>query len=240
MSSTNSIAAKKNDSSNNNNSRTDKGVVVCFTGISNVREKERLVQIVHGLGGECTREFDVRIDTHLVAYRPIGDKYWTAVRNNTTVNNGHKMLRIVKPSWLEESWKCQTFVDETDHEWKNEPEENDDDEQENRALEYDNKDGPDDENQCFLEKNIRDILSKDNNDPKELLFASCHFHIVGFNKGNHKQQCKDSGLFQSLTKLLRRCRGTIYWELDSPERITHILCNDGRIDRTTRYVQACV
>jgi hypothetical protein len=219
--------------------RTD--VVCCCTGIPNAMEKERFFQMVIGLGGQSTRDLDVRTNTHLVAYKPTGDKYWSAVLSNQkNTNSIHNNIRIVKPSWLEASWKCRTFVDETDHEWN--------EKNENKAVEHHN-----DENQLQLPlgfssigMEIRDILSQNdtyypcNNGTSyaSLLFASCHFHVLGFKNSNKKQD--DPGFFLDLTKLLRRYRGTIYWELDPPERITHIVCKDGSIDPTTRCVRACV
>lgn len=58
------------------------------------------------------------------------------------------------------------------------------------------------------------------------IFSKIFFHLIGWDATDQD--------FQLITRLIRRCWGTIMWE-ESDEAITHFIAKDGVIDESARY-----
>jgi hypothetical protein len=123
-------------------------------------------------------------------------------------------LQIVRPSWIEACWEQQQLVDCGKH-FLREPEDS------NVGART---------NQAHL--SLQEILNKEldgTNTIDSWLFSACRFCLVGFNE--------DDVLFSMLTRLIRRCMGTIYWENCDQDAITHAIVRNDYMDEATRYVR---
>jgi hypothetical protein len=173
-------------------------------------------------------------NTHLIASEANGAKYETARMSIPSIF-------IVQPSWLEACAKQQIRVDEMDHALAVETEEEN---HNGQVLANDGdaimaNDGPND-HAINIVSSMR-IVNADrhtrrtHNGQERILmsiFSACQFYFLGFADDD-----ADQSLSNSISRLIRRGMGTIYWHAN--HAITHIVVQDG-CDESTRYVMLSV
>eukprot|EP00520_Triparma_pacifica_P003975 CAMPEP_0118633530 /NCGR_PEP_ID=MMETSP0785-20121206/1047_1 /TAXON_ID=91992 /ORGANISM="Bolidomonas pacifica, Strain CCMP 1866" /LENGTH=515 /DNA_ID=CAMNT_0006524413 /DNA_START=256 /DNA_END=1800 /DNA_ORIENTATION=- len=80
------------------------GVIISCTGLD-PEKKDELHDIVESLGGRYTGNLRVGVNTHLIADKAQGAKYYEAYRS------GEEQILIVKPGWLRECERLGKRVD---------------------------------------------------------------------------------------------------------------------------------
>lgn len=172
----------------------------------------------------------------------------TTSTTTTTASTAHScMIQIVKPSWIEACWKEQRLVDcstGSEHDLLTTTTTT------NRVVE-EKVDGVDAatahrrpttlsleealHQQLLLCNNSTTTSLLNNRIDNSWLFSGCHICLVGFNKTEAENGDNDDDdddldghvLYQQLTRLIRRCMGTIYWESScNMNVITHMIANN--------------
>jgi hypothetical protein len=142
-----------------------------------------------------TRDFNLDKNTHLIAAAPQGAKYELALSNPS--------IHIVAPSWLFSSLQSRRRVSENEHGLL-------------QAI------GPQNTTSYVSRNNtltiLENLLRETQNESTRFLFECHQFYLLGFD--GH-----DITLKQNIGGLIRRCMGTIYWDLNEDINII-VLCDN--------------
>lgn len=182
------------------------GVTICLTGLNSER-KTKIHNLVVKLGGKFIRDLVTQSTTHLIAERPEGEKYKESLRCNH--------ICIVRPEWIEMCAKTMSKVDVSSYLLEN---------FETSTFES---------TSFTLYQQCQELLLEGVL-PPNALFSTCSFLLLGFPAVFEKNDTfvsRDTIDVQTgrmirneLSRLIRRCMGTIYWEPN--DFITHVIVSE--------------
>jgi len=195
---------------------------MCLTGFSTERKKE-LHKKIESLGGRFTRDLLTASTTHLIAERAEGAKFKEAKRCSN--------IEIVTPKWIEMCALIKEKVPTSNFYLVN------------SALDC-NKG----KFELSLQDTCDELLERI---PANPMLSGCCFLLVGFSNKDwlgtnfnslqqiHQNAKNDEELKfkQSLSKMIRRCMGTIYWDIHA--NITHVIVNEAEMKLSNALANFC-